>query len=500
MLRVELSEAILTTLAWGAARVENFPWITPPPLAPITSSIALLSQLGFVSNDGKITNDGRSAAQLGIAPRLAKIALEATKLGFVQVGAALISFLEGAQERQKSARGSSDMLRSDELTLRIKDPNYTSAGALSPKTWKDRFVKIVHQSASDSKLQSESIPSHRSATSVEEQIALLLAHAFPDQVGKRRAGSSERYLLSNGSGAALQSEDPLGRDEWIVVVGTQGNRSKGKGDDTITLAAPLPEHLINSHLSRLLTTKEVSTFNTTRGELTLAIQECLGAITISERIKKDLNPDEKHSALLNYLGSESGFSQLPRNEAWLGELQRIRWARFLGGFSELPDCSDAYLRADVAVWLGPFIPAGATLKEINAEMMFSALESLLPWNLVDEYRRLVPRELSLPSGKTRRITYSVPSDAEDLSTEKLAQLHGGAVVEATVQELLGLRASPLLGRTQRPLTFEILSPARRPIQRTNDLLQFWKGSYAEVRKEYRGRYPKHNWPEDPFNC
>jgi ATP-dependent helicase HrpB len=314
--------------------------------------------------------------------------------------------------------------------------------------------------------------------SSEQAPGYLLALAFPDRIARRREPESNRYVLASGKGAALKEGDPLNVSEFLVVADMHDSGDDGR----IYLAAPLNPELLQGPLRNLVRSKRVVTFDTERGRLKASVCEKIGAITLRERPIEDLLPEHAHAALFEWLATDEGFARIPFDRTAELFRARVQWSR-QNGAPSLPDVSDSALRQRLHEWLAPFVPAPASLSSITPELVNEALNAMLSWEDRKRLDNEAPPFLTLPSGKQRRLEYR---DGE------------APILEALIQELFGWRDTPVVGRAKTQVMLHILSPARRPIQVTKDLASFWTNGYPEVRKELRGRYPKHKWPEKPW--
>jgi ATP-dependent helicase HrpB len=472
--RVELSTYLLAVLAWGARNVSDFAWITPPPRHATEVGLHLLLSLGAVDPSGSITPLGRSLSTLGVDIRLAAIAYAARRYRLEALGGNLLAFLEEYGGKLYSEADSSDLtkhpaLNTENVNIRM---NVSRGGALSPSDWEKRIRTLRGN-----------FPSIAPPTDSREKISLLLAAGFPDRIGVSRAKGNGRYLLSSGIGASLRDGDPLATHSYIVVCTLRSSRLPSSGDSEILLASPITAVTIRSFLAHLVSRQTKSDFDEQKGTLLTISREQIGEALLSETPCPNPSREERKEALLNWCCSERGFRSLPMNENFQSLCSRLRWVRSVGGVPELPDVSEAALRSSCAEWLEPFIPESGQFKAITEEIIIKALIARIPWETWRKVEATTPRAVTLPNGRERALLYS----------ETTAPL-----LEATVQELLGWKDTPRVGIIETPILIEVLSPARRPIQRTADLRNFWSGSYSEVRKEYRGRYPKHAWPEDPF--
>ncbi|MFO0416650.1 MAG: ATP-dependent helicase C-terminal domain-containing protein, partial [Pseudomonadota bacterium] len=274
------------------------------------------------------------------------------------------------------------------------------------------------------------------------------------------------------------SRDPLTRYQYLVVAEIH----ERSDDGLISRAAPLNPRLFETHLKQLVTRELLSEFDTAKGRQTANRITRIGAIELKREQTNDLSPQEAQQALINFLRSEEGMSRLPLLDSHRELQARAAWARDIAPERDIADISASKLRETEPFWLLPFIPKDARLSGISSQDITNALEARLTWVGKRELDSVAPDTFQLPSGKSRAISYS---------------RFGEPVLEVVIQEIFGLSETPLIGTRKKPLTLHLLSPARRPMQVTKDLANFWRAIYPEVRKELRGRYPKHKWPEDP---
>lgn len=468
ILRADCTSALLDLAAWGVASFERFGWITPPPLNSVTRALQTLRALGALDSENRITEIGKALAALGAHPRLGKLALEAKRIGNAELAGSLIAVIEERDILHGRDVGA-DILRRIEI---LSKPN---AGAPigrardMAKQWKQRIDLL-------------SLPRFGNAPPeppVGTELAYLLAIAFPEGIARRRTPESPRYVLASGAGATLLHTDPLAREEFIVVV-----TMRDAGDDArITLASALPSELFTSSLASLVVTKDEVRFDESKGSLTASTVTRVGALILKETRNPQIGKERMKDALVSWLSTPEGFARI----RWSNEQQNLRaratWARARTQTIDLPDLTDDALRVTLGEWLAPFIES-ASLSAITATVLQNALEALLPWVKRKELDSIAPQAISLPSGRSRTIDYGTGEHP---------------TFEARIQELFGVKETPLIGRLKVPALIHLLSPAQRPMQVTQDLASFWKTSYPQIRKELRGRYPKHKWPEDPFN-
>ena len=437
----EIAVADLTGLAlelanWGSDGAD-LAFLTPPPEAALTEARALLKGLGALDPAGRITPHGRALSALPVHPRIAHMLTVAGRSG---------ADLAALMEDRDPLRGVGA-----DLSLRLRalqDPARHGAarGALE---------RIRSEAARLRRLASD-----KAGLAVGAMAAL----AYPDRIGMRRPGDQARYLLSGGRGAVLADGDPLGAERFIVATDLDGEGRESR----IRLALPITEAEIRDQFGPQITRSEAVEWSPRDGRIIARLREKLGALTLTER------PLETPDAAALTLAAWDGV----RAEGlhWSPAAARLRARIRL--MPEGPDVSDAALLAD-GDWLMPYLGKVRNRSDIRSLDLVPALMDLLGWDGQQALNRLAPAHFTTPLGRKVPIDY----DAEIPS------------IELRLQELFGQTTHPSVGR--QPLRITLLSPGQKPIAVTSDLPGFWTGSYAEVRKDMRGRYPRHPWPEDP---
>jgi ATP-dependent helicase HrpB len=310
---------------------------------------------------------------------------------------------------------------------------------------------------------------------------LLLAFAYPDRIGLRRPGEQPRYLLAQGRGAVLPAPSALGRSELIVAAELDAGEREAK----VYLAAPLERAQLDTHLAALTTETEEVAWDSRAAAVVARRLLRLGAIVLEERALRDAASPESRAAMLAGI-REMGLECLPWTPAlqqWRARVELLRRAAAAPGQpQEWPDVSDEALLATLEDWLAPWLDGVTRRDHLARVKLHDALHALLDWNQQRRLDEQVPTHLTVPSGSRIAIDYSGATPA----------------LAVRLQEVFGWMESPRIAGGRVPVTLELLSPARRPVQVTRDLASFWARGYAEVRKELKGRYPKHYWPDDPY--
>jgi ATP-dependent helicase HrpB len=410
----------------------------------------LLRTLDAIDEAGRLTEQGESMRLLALPVRLAHMVAEAAKTGHAQEAAELAVLLT---ERGLGGNGV-DLERRLMRFRGEKSPRANAARQLARK-----LARAV------------AAPEPDSAPSA----GALLLHAWPDRVAKAR-GTRGRFVLANGSGAALDAADALAGEAFLVVADLTGKAQNAR----ITAAAAIGEGDIRAGMGNRIETRHETAFDPVRRAVRVRETVRLGAITLSERMLPAPSGEDANRAILEAL-REHGLSLLP----WSKETESLRnrlsfLHRGLG--APWPDVSDAALTERLGEWLEPFLTGAASFAAIDASVLSPGLVSLVPHDLQRRIDALAPTHFDAPSGSRVPIRYD----------------EQGPVLAIRVQELFGLDRHPSIAGGSLPLTLELLSPAHRPIQTTRDLPGFWRGSWADVRAEMRGRYPRHVWPENPL--
>ncbi|MER8493128.1 ATP-dependent helicase HrpB [Mesorhizobium sp. M1312] len=486
ILDADLSGLLLDCAAFGVADPVSLSFLDPPPAPALNEARALLRALDAVDAAGRLTESGASMRRLALPVRLAHMVAEAAKTGQAFEAAMLAVLLT---ERGLGGDGA-DLERRLMRFRSERSPRATAARQLAERLAKQASPSPSRGSASEPSAAkrgrrsgvADGVPDPtppRSASRIdpllEGEAGALLIHAWPDRVAKAR-GERGRFVLANGSGAMLDAADPLAGAAWLVVADLQGKAQNAR----ITAAAAIDETDIRAALAQKIETSRETSFDRDRRAVRVRETVRLGAIILSERMLPAPAGTEADRAILDAL-REHGLSLLPWGKEAETLRQRIGWLhRGLG--APWPDVSDAALIDRLDDWLLPFLSGAASFAAIDPGVLSAGLMALVPHDLQRRIEALAPTHFDAPSGSRVPIRY----DGE------------WPVLAIRVQELFGLDRHPAIANGTVPLTLELLSPAHRPIQTTRDLPGFWRGSWADVRADMRGRYPRHVWPENPL--
>jgi ATP-dependent helicase HrpB len=452
ILSADLSSFMLDLAVWGSGP-EKLAFLDPPPRPALAEANALLVELGAIDGDGRITEEGRKLRRLPLPPRLARMVVDAAAFG-AALPAAEIAVLIG---ERGLAGDDVDLTHRLSAFHRDRSARGREAGAMA-----QRWAEIVDD------------PSPQGGGEIS--IGALLALAYPERIAKNRGGATGAFLLANGRGGQIDPASALAREPYLAVAELAGSAAAGR----ILLAAPIAPAEIEARFADRITTSEEIVFDSASASLRMRRLRRFGAITLTEQPMPAV-ADDAAARMLAAGIARLGIEWLPWTKALRQWRDRVVFLRRAEG-GEWPDLSDATLSADVDLLAATF--AGKTsLAELSADELAAALSARLSFPLRRRLDAEAPTHFEAPTGSR------VPIDYE---------ADGGPKIAIRVQELFGLDRHPAIAGGRIPLTIELLSPAQRPVQTTRDLPGFWRGSYAAVRTEMRGRYPKHPWPENPI--
>jgi ATP-dependent helicase HrpB len=470
----EILEADLAPLALelanaGILEPGDLAWIDPPPGAALAEARVLLQQLGALDAFIRVTPHGRRMADLGTHPRLAHLLVRGAELGAASLAADLTALLE-ERDILRGAAGPPDadlQLRLELLSLKNVPPLFHGCSV-------DRGG--LHRVREEARAWRGALRGIEASAAEPPSTGLLLALAYPDRLGQRREGQAGRFLLRNGQGAHTDSAAMV-RADYVVAAELDGDRRESR--IWLGAAVSLPE--IQAQFGDQVETESVVEWDARAASLVAARRERLGAIVLRETPLRDPEPALVAEAVLGWLRRE-GVGALP----WNGEATRLR-QRLAFLYSAVgapwPDVSDEALLETLGEWLGPHLTSVRRLADLGRVELQEALLARIGWAERKALDQLAPTHLAVPTGSQIRVDYSNPL---------------APVLAVRLQEVFGMTETPRIGGGRVPITMHLLSPAQRPVQVTQDLAGFWRTSYFDVRKDMRGRYPKHYWPDDPL--
>ena len=470
--QVELASLALELAAWGS---DDLRFVDTPPVGALAAARELLQRLGAISDSGALTAPGRRMLALGTHPRLAAMLLAAGNGEEQALACDLAALVEARDPLRQGGDALAARWRALAAFRQGRAPHDANRGALAAidaagKQWRRR-------------LRCDTSP----PTSVEaHRLGDLLAHAFPDRIAARHPTDPLRYLLANGRSARLFDPSDLRGEPWLVAV-----ELRYEARDALLLrAAPVDENRLRRDFPERFRQEDVVRWDAEKRALVARRETRFDRIVLDSRSAGRVDPALAAQALTEAV-AELGLAALP----WTDGLRQWQ-ARVLGLRSwmpalELPDVSDAALMATLPRWLTPAFAGRTRLDALDEATLGEALKSALPWAQRQLVDRHAPVRMSVPSGMERAIHYAVDADGSTPQAPVLA---------VKLQELFGLADTPRIADNRVALTLHLLSPGGRPLQVTQDLRNFWATTYAEVKKEMKGRYPRHPWPDDPWTA
>jgi ATP-dependent helicase HrpB len=472
ILHADLAPLALELSCWGAADAARLTWLDPPPAAPLAQARDLLRQLEAIDDETRITPHGRALAMAGAHPRLAHMLVKSRDLGAPRLACDLAAILS-ERDVLRAAPGARDV----DLRLRVGALRGI-ARALPPGLSVDsRALKQAARSSAN--WQREFRGGAEEAADPHEWTGPLVALAYPDRIGRAR-GAGGRYLLANGRGARFAEPQALAKSEFIVAPELDGAEREAR----IFLAAPIHLADLERHFSAHISDHTEIVWDDREQAVRARHERRLGALVLESSEIRTPDPQQvQHAALIGL--RQLGLAGLP----WSKDLRQ--WQARVGLMREYeirapepwPDLSDATLTATLERWAPPWI-SGLVRRDHFARLdLNNALRSRLSYAQGTILEREAPTHFVVPSGSRIPIDY-LDGEVPTLSVR--------------LQEMFGLRVTPSVASGRLPLLLKLLSPAGRPVQITRDLVSFWNRGYHDVKKDLKGRYPKHYWPEDPY--
>ncbi len=470
ILQADLAGLALQLARWGVEPSE-LAWLDVPPPAAFAQARDLLARLGALDERGVLTAHGQAMAELPAHPRIAHLLLRGQALGLGALAADLAALLS----ERDILRGAGADLHS-RLSL-LAGESRASGGSRGGVQRARQLARQFRAYLRGKAAEAVADPEH------PRWLGCLLAFAYPDRIARQRRAGGAEYRLANGRAALFAEADALMKHEWLVIADL-GSR-QGQREERIYLAADLQTALFDGPLAEQIRELDVLDWDEREGVLRAERQRKVGELVLDSRALPQLDEAARGRALLA-LVRRKGLELL----AWTPELRqwqaRIALLRRLDlqqkGESEWPDLSDAALRDSLEDWLLPYLGKVSRLSHFASLDLSAMLAALLPWPLPQRLDELAPKSLSVPSGSRIAIDYSEQPP----------------VLAVRLQELFGLAETPRIAGGRQSVLLHLLSPARRPVQVTQDLASFWANTYAEVKKDLKGRYPKHYWPDDPL--
>ncbi len=458
ILHSDLASLVMELAFWGTTDIHELKWLDIPSAAALQQAKQLLFSLGLITEQGQLTAEGKQAHDLGVEPRAAAMLIKSQSHSdkMVNVALAAVALIE---EPERNVTNIAHSLH-----------RWLSGSHPKKSLLLKRAQSLAHKLDTTFSLREVD----------EDALPLVLSLAFPDRIAQQRANQFGRFALANGHGAECRPDDMLGGCEYLVAIDLMRSHSNSS---QIHLACELDVNILQTTFDSLFSTKEVVDWDEKKGRLVAEKQRKLGQLVIERVSLPNPGKEKMTQALLTYVRRQ-GLSSLNWTPAAESLLERIRCAVDWLPEQAWPMFDEASLLDSLDEWLEPYMTSVASVKDLSKINLVEALNARLGWPLNQHLDEWLPEHYQLPTGTKKRIRYQ----------------HGHEpVLSVRMQEVFGESTSPTVALGRKRLVLELLSPAQRPLQVTSDLAAFWNGSYKDVQKEMKGRYPKHVWPDDPAN-
>ncbi|HHC6639041.1 TPA: ATP-dependent helicase HrpB [Vibrio parahaemolyticus] len=458
ILHSDLASLVMELAFWGTTDIHELKWLDIPSAAALQQAKQLLFSLGLITEQGQLTAEGKQAHDLGVEPRAAAMLIKSQSHSdkMVNVALAAVALIE---EPERNVTNIAHSLH-----------RWLSGSHPKKSLLLKRAQSLAHKLDTTFSLREVD----------EDALPLVLSLAFPDRIAQQRANQFGRFALANGHGAECRPDDMLGGCEYLVAIDLMRSHSNSS---QIHLACELDVNILQTTFDSLFSTKEVVDWDEKKGRLVAEKQRKLGQLVIERVSLPNPGKEKMTQALLTYVRRQ-GLSSLNWTPAAESLLERIRCAVDWLPEQAWPMFDEVSLLDSLDEWLEPYMTSVASVKDLSKINLVEALNARLGWPLNQHLDEWLPEHYQLPTGTKKRIRYQ----------------HGHEpVLSVRMQEVFGESTSPTVAIGRKRLVLELLSPAQRPLQVTSDLAAFWNGSYKDVQKEMKGRYPKHVWPDDPAN-
>jgi len=498
ILTADLAPMMLELAQWGVQDVEELHWLDQPPPGTIAQAKSLLESLNAISESGMITAHGKKMLSLGVHPRLAHMILKGQEINLAAAScllAALLTekdiFRNSSHLNTKRDSQSSNIVERLSILQQIQ-VQHTNTNNLVD----EQQCRRVLQSAKEfyrrlpNKISQDSIINFN--PSYNDMAGVLLAFAYPDRIAKLRNNKDRRYLLSNGKGAIFTNQDILANEPYLVIANL--HQQSNKTEARIFTAAPISYEQLGEYFIDLINEQNTLSWNHKLQKVESVFNRKLGTLILTEQFNPITDTTQLHPLLIHGIKS-LGLDCLPWSKQALQLKQRVQFIQYQQTHNDsntnqlkqidFPDFSDDYLLDHLDLWLQPHLNREMSIQQLQTLNLLQILNVNINWEQMKQLNELAPEKIKVPSGSEIRIDYSDPE---------------APILAVRLQELFGLKQTPAIIRDSFPLLLHLLSPAFRPMQITLDLTSFWENTYNDVKKELRGKYKKHYWPDDPLQA
>ncbi|GEM73931.1 ATP-dependent helicase HrpB [Vibrio sagamiensis] len=456
ILHSDLASLVMELSYWGTTHASDLLWLNPPTPAALKQAQQLLISLALMTPQGQLTQQGKAAHQLGVEPRCAAMLIRASEHSQTMLNTALAA-VALIEEPERHVTHLTDSLH-----------HWKTGGHPKRTLLLQRAKRLAQSLKHDFDLQAVD----------ERLLPLAVSIAFPDRIGQQRPNQPGSFILANGHGAVCQETDVLASSEHLVVIDLMRSHSNAS---QIHLACELEIEDLNRTFGDVFSSHEIVDWDESKGRLIAECQLKIGQLIIKREKLPQPSQDKMTQALLTFV-RRKGLQSLNWSASAQALLERIRCAIEWLPEQAWPSFDDTSLLAELEQWLEPYMSGISSLKQLNQLNLTEALNARLGWPLNQHLDEWLPQYYLLPTGNKKAIRYQFGADP---------------ILSVRMQEMFGESHSPLIAQGRKRLVLELLSPAQRPLQVTSDLATFWAGSYKQVQKEMKGRYPKHLWPDDP---
>ncbi|MGG4341524.1 ATP-dependent helicase HrpB [Paenibacillus lautus] len=469
----DLTPLALELAVWGTRDPEQLAWLDVPPRPALTQGQTLLKQLSALDDSGSITQHGREMALLGLHPRLAHMLLKAQELGETSLAIRIAVLL---QDRDIMSRG--EALRGQDMRSRVERLlAYEQDGQRSGEQDKSNEAVLQRMKQEIRKLHTQLNIAYTTSGDLN-LCGLLLSFAYPDRIAKNRGGTG--FLMRSGRGVKLVSVQPMSRAPYIVVAAIDDQGADGN----IQLASEMDELWLDKYYHDEMEQHKEVVWDAASGSIRARQRQMLGALVIKEQAYSNPTGEEIALALLQGIRQE-GLGLLQWSKAALQLRERLAFMFRHDPEGDWPDVSDEGLLNQAEEWLLPYLEGLRNRHDVRRLAPGTLLEHMLSWEQKQQLQKEAPTHIRVPSGSLIPVNYSDPEQP---------------FLAVRLQEMFGLQDTPRIANGRVALTLHLLSPAQRPVQVTSDLSSFWRSGYFDVKKDLKGRYPKHYWPDDPMEA
>lgn len=465
ILQTDLTQLVLELSLWGNDDIKDLTWLDTPSPTAVTHAKALLTQLGAIDEKGIITSHGRAMSQFGLHPRLSHMMLKARELN-LSYEASLLATLLTEKDIFSTQYRSVDLSERVEALHRVANKQNLGMQGVN--------IKQCHYLLANAKR----IETKQKTTLNSELLGILLAYAYPERIAKQRHANTATYLLSNGKGAKLQADDTLSQERFLVIADLDAKATHA----SIYKAIAITHSQLETYVTQQIRETEELDWNEEEQRVEVRLVKRLGSIILSEKPVKSTNNAEVTDLLLEELEA-LGLETLNWSKEALGLKNRVTFLNHHG--VDFPEFSNEYLLANMDEWLAPYIQDINSIRGLKGLNLHNILLGQLSYEQTQTLDQLAPAKLGVASGSNITIDYTNPTQP---------------ILAVRLQEMFGTKETPSVLEGKVKLMLHLLSPAHKPMQITQDLESFWENTYADVRKDLRGKYKKHYWPDDPLEA